>query len=160
MKRQQNNCFPISRIKYRTNHSHMCSSPKLNRENKTRKKKKREEMQCSMQWKEAMSLSAPQQLKFVFQIAKQNSKHPETFIAKSSPGIPQCFFLFSHNCIYLFIRLLTPARAGSSLLRAGFLQSRREGAPLWLWCTGLLLPGRLSLQSTGSRAPGFSSCGT
>ena len=44
MKRQQNNCFPISRIKCRTNHSHMCSSPKLNREKKTRKKKEEEEM--------------------------------------------------------------------------------------------------------------------
>ena len=30
----------------------MCSSPKLNREKKTRKKKEEEEMQCSMQWKE------------------------------------------------------------------------------------------------------------
>ena len=58
--------------------------------------------------------------------------------------------------IYLFIF----GCVGSSLLCAGFLQLRRVGATLSLWCTGFSLWWLLLLRSTGSRCAGFSSCGT
>ena len=56
-------------------------------------------------------------------------------------------------------RLFILGCAGSSLLYASFLQLQRVGVTLQLSCVGFSSRWLFSLQGTGSRHSGFSSCG-
>ena len=49
---------------------------------------------------------------------------------------------------------------GSSFLRAGFSLVAASGGSSSLRCAGFALQWLLLLQSTGSRRPGFRSCGS
>ena len=65
---------------------------------------------------------------------------------------PKKFFFNLNVFVYFWLRWVFVAAHGLSLVAA-------SGGYSWLRCAGFSLWWLLLLQSTGSRRPGFSSCG-